>query len=168
MYPSPQELSRDDPALRDQDGWCRKGIHLRAEISTILDDLARKMTEDGYSERDLFGVRLAMEEAIINAIKHGNQDDPAREVCIRYHVSRERVLAEIEDEGKGFDPDQVPDPLAPENIEKISGRGLLLMRAYMTFVQYNKRGNRVTLAKHRTTGQEPVAVDNVERQGMPV
>jgi serine/threonine-protein kinase RsbW len=150
MRSSRQETCRDVPALRDQDGWCCKGVHARAEIIPIVDGVAEAMTEEGYPDKDVFAVRLALEEALINAIKHGNQDDPSREVGIRYRVGSERVLAEIEDEGKGFDPDRVPDPLAPENLEKTSGRGLLLIRAYMTSVKYNHRGNRVVLAKDRT------------------
>jgi serine/threonine-protein kinase RsbW len=116
-------------------------------MRTVLDKVADAMAGEGYPEKDVFGVRLALEEAVVNAIKHGNRDDPARTVWLAYQVGPEQVLAEIEDEGEGFDPEGVPNPLAPENLERTSGRGLLLMRAYMTWVQYNARGNRVTLAK---------------------
>ena len=79
-----------------------------------------------------FGIRLAIEEAIINAIKHGNKLDPSKFVEVRYTIDEEHFLVEIEDEGPGFDPENVPDPTSPENIERPSGRGLLLMKAYMT------------------------------------
>ena len=62
-----------------------------------------------------------------------------------------------EDEGPGFDPHQVPDPLAPENLEKSSGRGLLLMRTYMTWIRYNECGNQVTLCKQRSSEESSPA-----------
>jgi serine/threonine-protein kinase RsbW len=107
------------------------------------------MLAKGYADKEIFGVRLALEEAIVNAVKHGNRNDPARSVHLRYRLTSQRVLLEIEDEGNGFDPHQVPDPLAPENLERSGGRGLLLMRTYMNSVRYNRRGNRVTMCKRR-------------------
>src|SRR5262249_43293465 len=92
-------------------------------------------------------LRLALEEAIVNAVKHGNGYDPAKRVQVRYSVSAERVLAEVEDQGTGFDPARVPDPTAPENLERSCGRGLFLIRAYVTWVRYNERGNCITLCK---------------------
>jgi serine/threonine-protein kinase RsbW len=104
----------------------------------------------GYSERDVFAVRLALEEAVVNGLKHGNAGDPAKEVRVRYRVTAEEVVAEVVDEGPGFDPDQVPDPRALENLERPGGRGLLLMRHYVTEVRYNDRGNAVTLRHRRS------------------
>jgi CheY-like chemotaxis protein len=92
-------------------------------------------------------MRLAMEEAIVNAVRHGNRDDPARRVRLRWHVNRERALVEVEDEGEGFDPQHLPDPCAPENLERPGGRGVLLMRSYTSWLRYNPRGNRVTLCR---------------------
>jgi serine/threonine-protein kinase RsbW len=66
---------------------------------------------------------------------------------VRYAVGPEEVLGEVEDEGPGFDPERVPDATAPENLEKSSGRGLLLMRRFTTWLRYHGRGNRVTLCK---------------------
>jgi serine/threonine-protein kinase RsbW len=109
------------------------------------------MVQAGHSEQDQFRVRLAMEEAIVNANKHGHQGDWSRPITVHYHVSEHGVVAEIEDEGSGFDPAQVPDPLAPENLERSSGRGLLLMRSYMTGICHNDRGNRVCLCKNHLT-----------------
>jgi serine/threonine-protein kinase RsbW len=108
------------------------------------------MAAAGYPEKDLFRLRLALEEALVNAVKHGNRGDPAKQVRVRYQVTRERTLAEVEDEGEGFDPGQVHDPLAPENLERPGGRGLLLMRSFMTWCRFHGRGNRVTLCKDRS------------------
>ena len=101
----------------------------------------------GYAERELFGIRLALEEAIVNALKHGNRNDPGKAVRVRYQMSPMQFLIEVKDEGRGFDPEGLPDPLSPENLERPGGRGVFLMRHYMSWVQYNENGNIVTLCK---------------------
>ena len=83
----------------------------------------------------------------IFAIKHGNQLDRAKAVRVAYRVTVERFDVQITDEGPGFDPDDVPDPTAPENLERPCGRGLLLMRHYMTEVAFTDRGRAVHMAK---------------------
>lgn len=100
-----------------------------------------------YGERAVFGVRLAIEEAVINAIKHGNRMDKAKRVTITYSVDEKECAISVEDEGPGFDPASVPDPTADENLELTHGRGLVLIRAYMDNVSFNKRGNRITMRK---------------------
>jgi serine/threonine-protein kinase RsbW len=120
------------------------------ELEAVLEEVTARMAAVQYTERDLFCVRLALEEAIANAVKHGHRGDPGKVVALRLQVTSEHMLAEIEDEGSGFDPEQVPDPRDPENLEKPTGRGLLLMRTYMTWVRYNSRGNCVTLCRRRT------------------
>lgn len=102
-----------------------------------------------YSTRDVFGMRLALEEALVNAIKHGNRMDPSKNVRVQCLVSDEITRIEIEDEGEGFDVSDVPDPTAEENLERPCGRGLMLMRAFMTRVEYNAVGNGVLLEKAR-------------------
>jgi serine/threonine-protein kinase RsbW len=109
------------------------------------------MSALGYAERDVFGVRLAVEEALVNALKHGHRYDASKVARVRYQVTDERVVLEIEDEGPGFDPAGVADPLTAEGLERCCGRGLLLMRHYMTSVRYNQRGNGVTLCKCRSS-----------------
>lgn len=102
-----------------------------------------------FPPRDVFGVRLALEEALVNAIKHGNGMDPSKNVHIECHIDRDLVRVEIEDEGPGFTPEEVPDPTSEENLERPCGRGIMLMRAFMTRVEYNDRGNRIILEKRR-------------------
>jgi serine/threonine-protein kinase RsbW len=97
---------------------------------------------------------LALEEAIVNGIKHGNQNDRTKRVRVRYQVKAGWVLGEVEDQGQGFDPNQVPDPLALENLDQTSGRGLLLMRSYMTWIRHNPHGNQVTLCKYRSPSND--------------
>ena len=117
----------------------------------VLDIVAEEMAAAGYKEGDRFGLRLALEEALVNAIRHGNRGDPSRRVHVRFDIGPDRVLAEVEDEGEGFDPARVPDPRAPENLEQPGGRGLLLMRHYTTWLRYNRIGNCVTLCRVRST-----------------
>lgn len=129
--------------------WCSRILHVPAEIVPVIEDLVASMERASYSNKEIFGVRLALEEALVNAIKHGHKGDPSKEVRLRYQITRDRLIAEIEDQGPGFDPHAVPDPLAPENLERPCGRGLVLMRHYMTWVRFNDAGNRVTLCRLR-------------------
>ncbi|MFO8012387.1 MAG: ATP-binding protein [Phycisphaerae bacterium] len=102
-----------------------------------------------YDEDHLFAVRLALEEALVNAMKHGNAFDPNRSVRIAYRASPERVEIRVADEGGGFDPNDVPDPTADENLERPCGRGIMLMRCYMDEVTFSPEGNQVSMVKHR-------------------
>ncbi|MEM8739143.1 MAG: ATP-binding protein [Planctomycetota bacterium] len=103
----------------------------------------------GFPESCLFAVRLALDEALTNAVRHGNQSDPEKNVTVDFSVDDEQLTVHIEDEGPGFDPHDVPDPTAEENLNRPHGRGVMLMKAYMTDVRYNAAGNRVTLTKLR-------------------
>jgi serine/threonine-protein kinase RsbW len=122
------------------------------QVSPVLNTVGAAMAAQGYPERDIFAVRLALEEALVNALKHGNGGDPALVVRVRCSVGPRGLVAAVRDQGKGFDPDRVPDPLAPENQDRPCGRGLLLMRHYMTRVRFNRRGNGVILCKRRSEG----------------
>ena len=95
-------------------------------------------------------LRLAVEEAIVNGLKHGHGYDPSKEVRVRYHVTENCAFFEVRDQGPGFDPGDVPDPLDPENLERPSGRGLFLMRTYMTWIRYSDSGTCVSLCKRRS------------------
>ena len=120
----------------------------------VQERIVRRLEEIGYPPRDVFGCRLALEEALVNAIKHGNKNDPRKRVKVECRIAEERFEIGIEDEGPGFVPETVPDPTAEENLEKPSGRGIMLMRAFMTRVGYTGRGNRVLLEKDRGNGEE--------------
>ncbi len=129
--------------------WQHHEVHTPDEMRHILGDLVAALRARGYSEKEQFGIRLTLEEAIVNAIKHGHGGDTSKRVRLRYHFDSQAFHAEIEDEGPGFNPDAVPDPLAPENLELPGGRGVFLMRHYMTAVRFNASGNCVTLTKMR-------------------
>jgi serine/threonine-protein kinase RsbW len=103
----------------------------------------------GWQPADVFAVHLAVEEAIVNAIVHGNKLDASKKVHVECEVSADRVRVAITDEGPGFDPASVPDCTAEERLEAPSGRGVMLMRSFMTSIEYNAAGNAVMLEKVR-------------------
>jgi serine/threonine-protein kinase RsbW len=115
----------------------------------VQETIIQKLQERGFSERDIFGVRLALEEALVNAIKHGNRSDLSKQVRVEGWVDSTMLRVEIEDEGPGFQVNDVPDPTADENLERPSGRGIMLMQAFMSKIEYNEQGNCVILEKAR-------------------
>ncbi len=125
-------------------------IRSTADLPAVIEPVMEAMARQDYPERDRFAVRLSLEEALVNAIKHGHRGDPGKEVRVRYQITAEEVMVEIEDEGPGFDLASVADPTAAENLERTGGRGVLLMHYYMTRVRYEGRGNRITLWKCRS------------------
>ena len=84
-----------------------------------------------FTEHDLFAIKMAVEEALVNAIKHGNQMDPGKFVRVAYALSPARFEVRITDEGPGFNPDDVPDPTSPENLERPCGRGKSFLTALL-------------------------------------
>ena len=120
-----------------------------AEARKIQEDIERQLQASQFSEKEIFSIKLALEEALVNAIKHGNQFDRNKKVRISYSVHRDRFDIFIRDEGAGFDPADVPDPTAFENLERPCGRGLMLMRYYMTEVSFSSTGNSVSMSKLR-------------------
>ncbi|CAN5316558.1 ATP-binding protein [soil metagenome] len=120
-----------------------------SEVRRIQGDVKEALTAARFDEKDLFSIELALEEALVNAIKHGNQLDPDRKVRVQYSISPSRFDIRIEDEGEGFNPGDVPDPTLPENLARPCGRGLLLIRSFMNDVTYHGRGNVVTMTKLR-------------------
>ncbi|HEY7426432.1 MAG TPA: ATP-binding protein [Gemmataceae bacterium] len=117
------------------------------EARRIQDAIEQLLHARHINEHDVFSIKLALEEALVNAIKHGNQMDRAKKVRIAYQLHADRFEVLISDDGAGFDPGDVPDPTAFENLERPCGRGLMLMRHYMTAVAFNERGNCVTMSK---------------------
>ncbi len=109
----------------------------------ILDRIERHHFDETCS----FAIKLALEEAITNAIKHGNRNDPSKRITLRFRVTPEEAEISVADEGGGFDPGHVPDPTLDENLNKPSGRGIMLMRAYMDEVTFGANGAEVRLRK---------------------
>ena len=112
-------------------------------IDGVIDGLAAA----GWRDADLFAIRMALEESISNAIRHGNREDPAKSVEVECRGSSREFWVRVCDEGEGFCPEDVPDCCQADRLEAPGGRGLALMRAYMTKMQYNDRGNCLTMEK---------------------
>ena len=118
-----------------------------AGTERVLDYISNQLIEMGWQvEKDFqCNLELAFIEACSNAFKRGNKKDLWRPIGIEWKIYKDRLIILVQDKGEGFDINSVPDPLALENIEKTSGRGIFLMRESADEVEYNKEGNKVTL-----------------------
>jgi serine/threonine-protein kinase RsbW len=113
----------------------------------VLDEIVAQLKARRWDPADCYAVRLAIDEALVNAIRHGNRFDPQKRVAIRSWLSADLLRVEVHDQGAGFDPAIVPDPTAPDRIDLPHGRGLMLMRAFMSRVSFGDSGRLVILEK---------------------
>lgn len=120
------------------------------ESCALIRQLLQYLKQLKWSDSEIFGIHLSMEEAVANAIHHGNAQDRTKSVFIKLEITPERFYARVTDEGCGFDPRKVPDPTAEANREQPSGRGVMLMRCYMDGVTFSPSGNSVELVKQRS------------------
>jgi len=119
--------------------------------------LLKELKKFDYGEDDVFAVHLAFQEAFYNAVRHGNKMDSQKKVQIDCIVGPDRVEISMADAGSGFDPDGVPDCRVGENLYKPEGRGVLLMRSYMDFIEFNDVGNTVRMVRYRHKAKAPAA-----------
>jgi serine/threonine-protein kinase RsbW len=117
---------------------------------TLIHELVAQLRRERWDESDAFGIHLALEEAIANAICHGNSHSLEKSIRIQFAMTADSFYAKVTDEGSGFDPQAIPDPTDDANLERPCGRGLKLMRCYMDHVVYCSQGNSVELFKRRT------------------
>lgn len=118
---------------------------------------AEKMAADaGLDEDERFHIAMAVREAVVNAVLHGNEYDPGRHVEVGLENTGTDLVFTIADEGKGFIPETVPDPLAPENLLRGTGRGIFLIRSLMDEVHFRQLnpGTELTLIKHLAAGKK--------------
>ena len=116
----------------------------------VQNAILRACREAGFDEDAYFAVKLALDEAVTNAIKHGNKLAPDKQVEVMAEVDGGRARIEIRDEGPGFDRTKVPDPTLEENLDKCSGRGLLLIEAYMSSVSWSADGRTIRMTRRNT------------------
>jgi serine/threonine-protein kinase RsbW len=109
----------------------------------------------GFDSDTIPNIVMAVREGAINAVLHGNAYDPAKQITATFETNSDSLIIRIVDQGPGFDPANVPDPLAPENILRGSGRGIFLIRAFMDEVHFRQLhpGSELTLIKHRAPAQ---------------
>ncbi|MBK7394252.1 MAG: ATP-binding protein [Chloracidobacterium sp.] len=123
----------------------------------VLEYLLKRVEKLGVINPEQSNLFVALDEAFVNAVKHGNKFDAQKLVRITAEVSKQEAKFTIEDEGEGFDVKNIPDPLDPENLFKTSGRGVLFIYNIMDEVQYNDRGNRLTMVKKAHPDEEHTA-----------
>lgn len=125
-------------------------FELPSTISTmhaVLDYLMKRVEKLGVINPEQSNLFIALDEAFVNAVKHGNKFDANKLVRICAEVSVKEARFTVEDEGDGFDVNAIPDPTNPENLFKTSGRGVMFIYNIMDEVKYNERGNRLTMVK---------------------
>lgn len=127
------------------------------EHMSFLEEVLATAESLGWEGRDYFGLQMTLEETLTNAIRHGNHCNVSKRVRAACKVSGERFWLRVEDEGHGFKRDEVADCTADENLGAFGGRGMALIDAYMAEVQFNERGNQITVGTHR--GYRPPPTD---------
>ncbi len=122
------------------------------KVEETAEQMAKKA---GIDEDEVFRVAMAVREAAVNAVLHGNSYDPDKRITASFENTGEALVIRIADQGKGLDPDTLPDPLAPENLLRGSGRGIFLIRSFMDEVHFKllHPGTELTLIKHLGTAQ---------------
>lgn len=118
------------------------------KVEQVAEEFAAKA---GFDEDTVPHIAMAVREAAVNAVIHGNRYDTAKHINVSFEASSTGLTVHVADEGTGLDPDTIPDPLAPENILRGSGRGIFLIRAFMDEVHFRQRhpGTEIILIKHR-------------------
>ncbi len=131
-------------------------------IVSVFEQIRSKLIDNNFGKDDIFAIHLTLEEAFLNAVKHGNKMDPSKKITVEYSVDADKVEISITDQGPGFKPDAVEDPRFGENLFKPGGRGLLLMNSYMDMVKYNPEGNSVSMIRYK---EKPYLTKNKDQQG---
>ena len=136
----------------------RVSLTLASSLESV--DKVERTTQDfaeraGFDADTVPNIVMAVREAAVNAVLHGNAYDPAKHVTATFETNSDSLVVRIADQGPGFDPTNLPDPLAPENILRGSGRGIFLIKAFMDEVHFRQLhpGSELTLIKHRVPAQ---------------
>jgi anti-sigma regulatory factor (Ser/Thr protein kinase)/ActR/RegA family two-component response regulator len=130
-------------------------------MNGVLHYLHERVVQLGLINPERSNLFIALDEAFVNAVKHGNRNDPHRIVRITADLSAKEARFTVEDEGEGFNVNEIPNPLDPANLFKSSGRGVLLIYNIMDEVRYNERGNRLTMIKRPDETLEHKLIDKL-------
>jgi serine/threonine-protein kinase RsbW len=151
----------DDPALLPQ-------VHEMIEfelpsdlglMNGVLQYLLERVSRIGVIKPERSNLFIALDEAFVNAVKHGNKNDPAKLLRVTAELSATEACFTVEDEGQGFNVQEIPDPRDPANLFKTSGRGVLLIYNIMDEVEYNALGNRVKMVKRPESSNETKPIE---------
>ncbi len=119
------------------------------DVERVVDFLVARCREAGFDETRLrLNFRVGVTEALVNAILYGNDRDPDKRVRVEARLSARRATVKVTDEGRGFDPQALPDPTLPGNRLRPGGRGIFLIRQLMDEVEFNEQGNSITMVLH--------------------
>ena len=121
----------------------------KSAVAALCKQLLAEASDNGFEKDAIFAIHLTLEEALTNAVTHGNAQDPSKDIKVEYLIAAAKFDITITDQGTGFTPENTPDPTTEENRAKPNGRGLLLMRTYMDIVEYNEDGNSVHMVKYK-------------------
>ena len=125
----------------------RLKVESRMSNLRIIENAIDEMTGAIGINQDNYGkILVASLEAVNNAIKHGNKDNPQKMVDVEIEYENDEIKITVTDEGEGFNPEGIPDPTMPENIEELSGRGVFLMTKLSDSIKFNEKGNSVTMS----------------------
>jgi len=147
------KLQRIDPAQKT----VREKIDLELPsdltlMNAVLEYLLDRVAKLGLIKVEQSNLFVALDEAFVNAVKHGNRNDPLKLLRVTAELSAHEAIFTVEDEGDGFDVREIPDPCDPANLFKSNGRGVLLIYNIMDEVEYSERGNRLKMVKRPETG----------------
>lgn len=115
-----------------------------SEIYPLQHEILDALAADGFDENSMFAIRLAMDEALINAIKHGNKSDPSKKVNVDFSCDGEKAVVSVRDEGNGFEHGSIMDPRDADGLNRTHGRGIFLIKQFMSEVAFNDKGNHIT------------------------
>jgi serine/threonine-protein kinase RsbW len=127
-------------------------------VVEVFNQIQPGLQSNNFSEEDIFAIHLSLEEAFINAVKHGNKMEPSKAIKVDYSIEPDKFEMCMTDEGEGFDPEVIPDPRYGDNLYKPAGRGMLLMRSFMDVLEYNKKGNSLRMIRYREKRNPKTAV----------
>lgn len=119
----------------------------------LIEQTILAMSDLEWPGGDMFHVQMAMEEALVNAIEHGNKRCASKQVTVAISVSVEEITIQIKDQGDGFDHRNVADPTEEERLDQPRGRGVLLIRELMSHSRYNESGNELVMTKQRSIAE---------------
>lgn len=119
-------------------------------VNSAEETAGRMAAEAGFDDEEVMKISMAVREAAVNAVLHGNAYDPNKKVSLAFERTADDLVIVIRDQGKGLDPGKIPDPLAPENLLKTSGRGIFLIRSFMDVVEVHPShtGTELRMIKH--------------------
>ena len=136
--------------FRSGRGGHESGERTQGRTDEFFAEFHHGKRQRGLDEDERFRLGMAVREAAVNAVLHGNEYDPSKKITVSLENTGSQLVISVADEGKGLDPDTLPDPLAPENLLRGTGRGIFLIRSFMDEVHFRQLhpGTELTLVKH--------------------